>query len=322
MGAHTFKVGFIATNNQKNELVNGSSGEAPNFGSVSDGSVNSQNGAFNALWGDVLWNASELQTNPFGQQRWHDYEFYYGDTWKIRRNLTFEYGFRWSFLRQPYVSNDKIASFQPSAYNQALGNDACNGLILVPGTNFCAAAGFAGGVPGPNRALKENNNHAVAPRIGLAWAPKGDGKMSIRAGVGQFYQRERLTNGLTMANNSPFSLSAPSIDRTLDAAVPQSGGDGAPIFGIDPGANLPNTWQWNLTIERELYRDSKLELAYVGNKGIHILRYTDANFVPQALWQEYATNATVVANLLTQFPGDDPATMVAAAPMMVFAPLV
>jgi hypothetical protein len=287
VGTHTFKVGFLASNNQKNELVNGSSGEAPNFAGLASNSPDSTNGTFNALWDNVVWNASELQTNPLGQQRWHDYEFYYGDTWKARRNLTIEYGLRWSFLRQPFVADNKIASFQPSAYKPALLDDACNGLIVVPGTNFCQAAGFAGGIPGPDRSLKANDNHAIAPRLGIAWDPKGTGKMSVRAGLGQFYQRERLTNGLTMANNSPFSLLAPSINRTLD--VPQVQAlTGAPNFGIDPGSNLPNTWQWNLTFERELYKDSKLEVAYVGNRGIHLLRYNDANFVPQSEWLNYA----------------------------------
>jgi hypothetical protein len=166
----------------------------------------------------------------------------------------------------------------------------------VPGTNFCQAAGFAGGIAGPNRALKENNNRAIAPRIGIAWDPRGDGKMSIRAGVGQFYQRERLSNGLTMANNTPFSPLAPDLARTLDAPVALAAGSGAPSFGVDPSDVLPNTWQWNFTIEREIFRDSKIELAYVGNRGIHLLRYNDANFVPRNMWFEYATNTTLLAN--------------------------
>ena len=45
---------------------------------------------------------------------------------------------------------------------------------------------------------------------------------------------------------------------------------------------MPNTWQWNLTVEREIFRDSKIEVAYVGNRGVHLLRFTDANFVNPA----------------------------------------
>ncbi len=292
VGRHTFKAGFLASNNQKNELVNGTSEENTQFWGVAGDENNpaansSGNGTFDALWAGRVWGASELQTNPFSQTRWHDFEFYYGDNWKIRRRVTLDYGFRWSFLRQGYHSKDKIATFEPSAYDPALGSDPCNGLWLVPGTHFCQDAGFLGGVPGPNRALKENNNHAIAPRIGIAWDVMGDGRTAIRAGVGQFFQRERLNHTLNMANNAPFSLTAPDIRRTLDTPVFQAGA-GAPGFGIDPSDKLPNTWQWNLTVERELHRNTKLELAYVGNRGLHILRYTDANAVPPSLRLQHA----------------------------------
>jgi hypothetical protein len=292
VGTHTFKVGFLATNNQKNELVNGSDGDMPQFWGAA--SNDTGNGTFNALWNQVSWGFSELQHNPFTETRWHDFEWYFGDTWKVRRNVTFEYGIRWSFLRQPYAAKDAIANFQASAYDPALGADPCNGLLLVPGTNFCQAAGFLGGVQGPNRSLKANDNHSIAPRLGIAWDPKGDGKMSIRAGVGQFYQRERLTNYLQVATNPPFSLSAGG-DRVFDAPPGALSASGTPGFGMDMSHNIPNTWQWNLTVERELFRDTKLELAYVGNRGIHILRYQDANAVPASLRQTFAIqNSNVV----------------------------
>ena len=285
VGNHAFKVGFLVSNNQKNELVNGSSGEAPEFWGIDQNDTG--NGTFNALWNQVVWGSDELQTNPIGHTRWHDIEFYYGDTWKIRPNVTLEYGARWSLLRQPYDGKNKIASFNPAAYNPTLGSDPCNGIFEVPGTHFCQDAGFLGGVPGPNRSLKNQNNHAIAPRIGIAWDPHNDGKTSIRAGIGQFFQRERLSNYLSVANNTPFSLRAPDIRRTLDVPVVQ-GGEGSPNFGLDPSNLLPNTWQWNLTFERELQANTKMEIAYVGNRGLHLLRYTDANPVPQNLRVQHA----------------------------------
>ena len=282
VGTHSFKVGFLVSNNQKNELVNASSGENAQFWGVSGGSNapdgSTGNGVFNALWAGRTWGFSELQTNPFSQTRWHDFEPYFGDTWRVRRNITVEYGFRWSLLRQPYSGPDKIASFSPKAYNPALGGDPCNGILYVPGHNFCKAAGFLGGTPGPNRSLKEQNNHAIAPRIGIAWDPHGDGKMAFRAGVGQFFQRERLNNYLQLAANSPFSLTGNGT-RTFDAA-PAGSPSGSPSYGVSTNSDLPNTWQWNLTFEREIVRDNKLEIAYVGNKGIHVLQFGDANGVP------------------------------------------
>jgi hypothetical protein len=68
-------------------------------------------------------------------------EFYLGDTWKVRPNLTVEYGFRWSFLREPYAANNAMTAFEPSAYNASgLPSDACNGIVIVPGTDPCGAA--------------------------------------------------------------------------------------------------------------------------------------------------------------------------------------
>ncbi len=247
VGVHTFKVGFLASNNQKNELVGPSDADVGEFWGAAG--LDSTNGAFNALWNQVEWGWDETKTNPFTETRWHDYEWYFGDTWKVRRNLTLEYGFRWSFLREPFAAKDKISNFQASAYDPALGSDPCNGLWQVPGTNFCQAAGFLGGIVGPNRSLKENDNHSIAPRVGIAWDPRGDGKMSFRAGIGQFFQRERLSNYLNVATNPPFSLGV--------------GGS---------------------------YRDSKLELAYVGNRGVHVLRYSDANPVPPSQRLNFALN--------------------------------
>jgi Carboxypeptidase regulatory-like domain/TonB-dependent Receptor Plug Domain len=299
-GSHTFKVGFLASNNRKNELSGGSSGEAPGYWGVDAGSAtnphpDTKNGTFNALWNQTFWGFGESQTNPFAETRWHDYEFYYGDSWKVRRNVTLEYGARWSFLRNPFSRINKISSWQPNLFNPALGAAACNGLLLVPGTDPCTALGFpdTGGVPGPNRSLKNNDNHAIAPRIGLAWDPKGDGKMSIRGGVGEFYQRERLSNYLYIATNSPFSVSAGGSRPLSGSVAPGSlTSSASPSWGLDPSNSAPRTWQWNFSVEREIYRDSKLELAYVGNRGGNVLQYKDANAVLPANRLDFALNNT------------------------------
>jgi len=292
-GAHTFKVGFLASNNRKNELSGGTSGEAPGYWGANANNTN--NGTFNALWNQVTWGFGENQTNPFAETRWHDYEGYFGDTWKVKRNITFEYGVRYSFLRNPFSRINAISSWQRNLYvpGETGAALACDGLMVVPGTNPCGALGFSGGVPGPNRSLKNNKNDAIAPRLGIAWDPKGDGKMSFRAGVGEFYQRERISNYLYLATNSPFSVNAGG-SRPLSGSVPAGSLTAAasPSWGMDPTADLPNTWQWNLTFERELSHDSKLELAYVGNQGGNILRYKDVNAVLPGNQVAYALAAT------------------------------
>jgi len=286
-GAHSFKVGFLAGNNKKNELSGGSSAEAPNYWGVASGDTT--NGTFNALYDQTKWGFSEPATNPFAHTRWHDYELYAGDTWKLRRNITLEYGLRWSFLRNPFSSKNTISSWQPNAFQPALGAVACNGVLQVPGTNPCGALGFGGAVVGPNRSLKKNNNREIAPRLGIAWDPKGDGKMAIRGGFGMFYQRERISNYLYLTGNAPFSLSVGG-SRALAGVVPVGSltSSASPSWGLDPSDKQPFTTQYNITVEREIARGSKLEIAYVGNRGSNILSYKDANAVLPANRLDYA----------------------------------
>ncbi len=289
-GNHIFKVGFLLTNNHKNELTGGSSiNEAPAFwgsGNATTGDTGNQ--LANILLAGRQFGFNENNREAQSQTRWKDVEFYYGDTWKVMPRLTMEYGFRWSFLREPFDALNKIASFDPAAFSAARRaanpNDSCNGLIVVPGTKFCEAAGFGPGTPGKNRALIDNNNHLIAPRVGIAWDVFGTGNTSFRAGIGQFYQRERLNAGnLNLSGNPPFEFGVGGT-RTLDTA-PAPGSltiSGSPSFGRQNTTNTPNSWQWNFTVEQALAKNTKLELAYVGNRGIHLTNNVDINQVPLA----------------------------------------
>jgi hypothetical protein len=235
----------------------------------------------------IIRGISETNVNPVDQGRWHDIEFYAGDTWKMKPRVTVTYGLRWSLLREPYDNNNQMASFSLAAYNKnGNPNDACNGVILVPGTNFCSLAAqttglpLSAGSPGVNRALVNNNWHNVAPRLGIAWDIFGTGKTAMRVGVGQFYQRERVSPQVGLSNTAPFSISAGGINRPLDVAVPLAGASTSPSGGRSPRGIAPNSWQWNISIEQQLARNTALQVGYVGNAGIHQTSTYDINQVP------------------------------------------
>jgi hypothetical protein len=294
-GTHTLKAGFLWNFNKKNEDENG--GYDQPAASAADWGVFSPtgNGLSNILIPNQEFSGvNEFSTNPTDHARWHDVEFYVGDTWKARRNLTLEYGFRWSFLREPYEVNNAMTSFSPADYDsKAPATDGCNGVVIVPGTNPCGAANalngtsFSLGTPGPNRALRNNSNHAIAPRLGVSWDPWSNGKTAVRLGVGQFYQSPAVSSQVLLSANSPFSTNA-TVNRSLDPqnysqSLPSLSGIAAsPAYGLDPRAVLPNTWQWNFAIEHELARNTTLEVGYVGNRGIHLVEKYDINEVAPA----------------------------------------
>ncbi|HYU48089.1 MAG TPA: carboxypeptidase regulatory-like domain-containing protein [Terriglobales bacterium] len=284
-GAHTFKVGVSLDWNKKNEQNGGhGSTQYPQIGGVPTGA----NPVESLLTPGFVFDLNENSSAPVGQARWQDYEFYVGDSWKIRRNVTVEYGARYSIMREPYAANNAVSRFDPAFYDPTKPvSDACNGVVVVPGTDPCGDANakfgtnFSSGTPGPNRALMENNNHLIAPRLGIAWDVFGNGKTAIRAGAGQFFQREHVNIFTNEAGNAPFSINT-TVQRTLSGPsltlpLPPGAGSSSPNIAKNPRAVVPNSWQWNFTVEQEISRATTFQLGYVGNRGIHLNSEDDTN---------------------------------------------
>jgi hypothetical protein len=297
-GKHTIKVGALYSRNYKAEQGNGE------FGTL--GGPVGLNG-FKGLQNQTGYGIADLELSNMAlgwsesqnlfkvRNVWHDVEFYVADNWRVTPRLTVDYGFRWSFLRNPYLSDDRYTIFNPAAFDPALGKTPCNGLLYSPGLSSNPCPAGTGGAAGPNRALMNNNNHLIAPRLGIAWDPTGTGKWSIRAGVGQFFNRDRLWPLQIAGVNPPFNPGFTStngngryLDQPFTVQLPAcnpdcySTGLGLPSIGQSTSDQMPNAWQWNLSVQREVFRNAKLEVAYVANKNNHWEQIADVNFVPSA----------------------------------------
>jgi hypothetical protein len=303
-GKHFVKAGLLASSNAKNEEPNNTSQESVNFGGSAgyvtpNGYVpglNTGNPLADMLLLGTAYGTGEVKTNKSVQQRWKDFEFYAADSYKVAPRWTADFGVRFSHMQPPYMKDDAMGNFVVASVNPLLGNAACNGMEYPPGTNPCPALGLVGGSDGPNRQLVPTKLFWVAPRLGVAWDVYGNGKMAVRAGVGRFYQRDRVSPGLGVGGNPPFSGSA-NVTRTLNSATPVTGAAaaayGSPGNALEQREANSNYWQWNVAVEREIVRNTVLEVAYVGSKGLDLFGQTNLNEVAPQNRLAYALTGNV-----------------------------
>jgi hypothetical protein len=278
------------------------------FGSPNDISradLNTANQLLDSLGGSV---ASELQTfnvtsqtsgyvpgAPAAQNfRYNDWSLYAGDSWKMRRNLTFTYGLRWEYL-SPFDERDGLLQFPIVAAGQTVQQALLSDATLA----------YFGGNSGRSVYKKDLNN--FAPNIGIAWDPFGDGKTSIRAGysinyvndelIGAPYNASLSNPGVSVRTGSsvlsgtlpsgtttsdPQTIPLPSMSNTFSGNfVNLYNYDTGISFGyaVDPNLRTPYVQQWNLSIQREIGWNSSITVSYVGNKGTKLYRAIDLNQV-------------------------------------------
>jgi len=297
LAKHTFKLGVLYDRNAKDEEqgeeAGGMWGAAGYNGSLS-GPGFAWSSPTGNQWSDTilqntLWGVNENSHNVISDPRWRDVELYFGDTWKATRRLTLDYGLRYSLMPDAWLADNKLASFEPSAYDPALGTSPCNGIVLAAGApNGCTAQGFAGGVYSKNRSIVPSNYHLIAPRLGFAWDVLGHGNWVVRSGLGQFFTRDPISGTSTrlVGANPPFTVGV-GPERTLDGPTYTNGVNmfdfavgGTASQGVEMNTNLANSWQWNFTTEVAPFRNAKLEVGYVGLRGIHLDTYVDINQLP------------------------------------------
>ena len=238
------------------------------------------------------------------------------DRWKIKPNLTLNYGLRWEFNQPIYDAGQRYQTFRPGQADTVFNCDLSQTSLDALGYSDanCGASGadssavFPLGlvIPGDKgvpRGLTQSYYNAWAPRIGLAWDPWNDGKTTIHAGWGLFYnpieqlvleqfQGEPPFGGSSLISeglfNTPFITQGgtvtPNPFNGILTPKPGTGIDWAAfrpllLFGeLEPKIRAQYTAQYNFGITRELARDTVFSLGYVGSQGHRLLATRDINF--------------------------------------------
>jgi len=241
----------------------------------------------------------------------HDwaYGLFFQDDWRVRKNLTLNYGVRYEFSSVIKEAHNRLGNFDPTAPT---------GLIQV-GINHVSSP-------------YNSDPKDFAPRFGFAWDITGKGNTVVRGGGGLIYEVVNwesflafnnsygLTNiptGAIIANTgqpnqqtaggtiTAGNLAIPPGMPQWDSGLPLYGNLSASSINCDPGAsgpcpimsvvkNLtsPYVWNYTLNVQHAFTPNLSLELGYVGNHGTNLTGIRDANQLSQ----------TTGARPLTQFP--------------------
>ncbi len=252
---------------------------------------------------------------------------YAQDSWRARPDLTVNYGVRWDRLPFWHEKYNQLQTVVPGEQSVVFPNAPAG--IVFPGD------------PGVPRSLAPARDANFGPRVGVAWTPAflGQGKMSLRASWGQFYTPIEGLSAAIMSANPPYGYTYTSAVPTLfddpwTAAangsslqgsngarfplqtVPYGASKAHPITGVDwtqfepftgipavaPDDGSPYAEDYLLSVERQLGRNTVLDVSYEGTQAHHLLTLIEANSGDPAICLSLSQVSEVAAGSATCGP--------------------
>ncbi len=231
---------------------------------------------------------------------------YAQDSWKVTPRLQLNYGVRWEMFAPWADRVNKQTAFSPALYAAGVGTSQF-ALATKAGTPGLPAGIVLSGDKGfPSQGLN-NQYRQFMPRLGFAYDMFGDGKMSVRGGFGIFYQdRMQAWMNLTQSSFVPNTISVALTNPGMYNPTPGTNPGGpfsnpyctgcavgayanpfpftkpfkaSQVFPnafqlgeYDPSGNfrVPVTYDYNLTVERQLTPNLSARVAYVASASRHL----------------------------------------------------
>jgi len=263
-GSHAIKGGFSFIKQHLDTLVN------PGFGSFDF------NGRFaGEPFADFLLgvpnSVSRSLPRPTVASRGLEWGAFIQDDWRVTRKLTLSYGVRWSRFEPPRDKNRLYFNF-----------DLTGGKIVVPDTHALQNVSpsfrsdlipvvLASDLGYPDKLT--NPSMRFLPRFGFAYRPLGTANLVIRGAYGIFSGVNSFTG---LQTGGPFSASESFLNEALPTGPRYSwpnpfpaaiGRSASAATGSSVSVDYRPEYiqQWNLTVERTLFRDWGLRASYIGN---------------------------------------------------------
>ncbi|HEY6329123.1 MAG TPA: TonB-dependent receptor, partial [Blastocatellia bacterium] len=336
VGAHTLKLGGQFHYDQVNENPN----------ATFNGTFNIDGNETGNPFADFLLGFPSNFTQTTGQTFYlrNHYAAAFGeDSWRVRPNLTVNYGVRWDLIEPWSEKYNNIQTIVPGEHSVLYPNALPD--LVVPGD------------PGIPSTLSPTKYHNFAPRIGLAYSPDfssgilgkifgGPSKSSLRAGYGTFYTAfPGLTAGIMYGvppfgynylspapplfatpfvnaadgsqNADPFPFKFPP--HNVSASNPYTGFNFNSVIPIsaDPyfyyRNSVPYTENYMFSFQRQITGNALLTVSYAGNQGHHLLVLLPVNLGNPALCLSLSQPNEVVPGTATCGPFGEDAAYVSAS---------